>query len=251
VATGVAQEAVRTRLQSHNLPGPVLEFLVEHWLKLLLIVHVKRGPDSEPWKIALEAMDQLIWSVQPKATLQERRQLASAVPALLRRLSAGLQSLGAEDGVRESFFAELMKYHTELLANGKSKAGAGEQSRYQAPEFTGSITVRNPFGAGDVKVDAKALDFTAGASLPSSLRIGVWAELREGDKRQPARLIFISPRKTRCFFVDRTGKNYIEFTREEIVRRLRSGEVTLMDEVPETPLFERIMGSVIGKMRGG
>src|SRR6185369_14255588 len=60
VAKSVAQEEIRVRVEGHLGPGPVLEFLVEHWIKLMILIHVRRGTQHDAWHHALEAMDQLI-----------------------------------------------------------------------------------------------------------------------------------------------------------------------------------------------
>ncbi len=292
LAKSVAQEEVKARLEAHTLPGPVLEFLVQQWLKLLLLLHVKEGKESQAWKDALESMDQLIWSVEPKSTLDERRQLAAVVPGLVKQLAVGLKTAAIEDAVRNQFFAELMKYHTQAIsAPGQGKpdpasavkgapsqaesATAAKQpraSRRKAkaaasrslPDFAASVTVMNPFGGGEVRVDS--LDFTAaeaggarakgdasGADLPADLTMGTWVKFREtGDQaaRRPARLIFVSPRKTRYLFaVDRAGQEIIECTRAGISRLFRVGEAVIMDEPPEESLFDRIMSGVVGKLR--
>ena len=269
VAKSVAQEEVRTRVAAAPLPGPVLEFLVEQWLKLMLIIHVKRGPASEAWSHAIEAMDQLIWSVQPKDTSEERRKLATIVPPLLKRIAAGLQAAGIEHEIREFFFAELMKAHTQIMSaplKGKGEAPHPPAAANAAPaalDFTANITVKNPFGGGEVQVgeldiaapaapDAHHGHAAKEAALLDSLKQGDWVEFKEAGKeeRRPARLIFISPRKTRYIFSDRGEKEYIECTRSEIARRLRTGVAIVMEEVPEVPFFERIMGGVVNKMRG-
>ncbi|MEK6244078.1 MAG: DUF1631 family protein [Pseudomonadota bacterium] len=270
VAKSVAQEEVRTRVAAAPLPGPVLEFLVEQWLKLMLIIHVKRGPASEAWSHAIEAMDQLIWSVQPKDTSEDRRKLATIVPPLLKRIAAGMEVAGIEHEVREFFFAELMKTHTNIMSaplKGKGDAphaphaAAKANAAAAALDFSSSITVKNPYGGGEVQVSAVDLAADAehhghaakeAAALLDSLKQGDWVEFKEADKeeRRPARLIFISPRKTRYIFSDRSEKEYIECTRSEMARRLRSGEATVMEEAPEVPFFERIMGGVVNKMRG-
>ena len=66
-----------------------------------------------------------------------------------------------------------------------------------------------------------------------------------------ARVLFVSPKKTRYLFSDRRGKDVIELSRAEIVRRLRTGEVVRLDEEPPEPLFDRFMHGVIGKMKSG
>src|SRR5436190_18120870 len=65
VARTAAEDEVKVRVQAHKLPGAVLEFLVEQWLRYLLIVHAKAGRNGDEWKAAVETMDQLIWSVEP------------------------------------------------------------------------------------------------------------------------------------------------------------------------------------------
>jgi hypothetical protein len=123
--------------------------------------------------------------------------------------------------------------------------------------------MKNPFGGGDVQVAGLDPEGTVDgtprgrwdATNPDNLKQGDWLEFKtkaegEEEKRQPARLIFISPRKTRYIFADRGEKDYIECTRAEITRRLRSGEAVLMEDEPEVPFFDRIMGGVLAKMKG-
>jgi hypothetical protein len=261
VAKSAAQAAVSARVQAVSLPGPVLEFIIEQWLKLMMLIHVKRGPVSEPWNRAIEVMDQLIWSVQPKESAEDRRKLATAVPMLLKNMTAGLQAAGVEDEVREQFFTALMRFHTDILSAPPKGAAAPMPQAPKAPpttlDFTSSITIKNPFGEGQVQVSAlegdpeeTAVRTSRHATDPDALRQGDWFEWKEAEGEvRPVRLIFMTPRKTRYIFRDRSEKDYIECTRSEIVRRLRSGEAVLMEDEPEVPFFERIMGGVISKMK--
>jgi hypothetical protein len=216
---------------------------------------------SEPWTRALEVMDQLIWSVRPKETVEERRKLATTVPVLLKSISAGLQAAGIDDQVREQFFTALMHYHTDILSAPPKGTAAPMPEAPRAPpptlDFTSSITIKNPFGEGQVQVNALDVDpeETAVRTMrhgtdPDALRQGDWFEWKEAEGEvRPVRLIFMTPRKTRYIFRDRSEKDYIECTRSEIVRRLRSGEAVLMEDEPEVPFFERIMGGVVSKMK--
>lgn len=291
LARGAAQQELKARLESHVLPAPVREFLAKHWVKLLILVHVKEGKDGQAWKTALEITDQLIWSVEPKATADERRQLGAVIPKLVRRLAVGMKSAGIDDTVRDGFFAKLMACHAQMI-------GASERSRIDAetcqvpassnpsgdavcaptaspnlapveppPEpldFRAPITVKNPYGDGEVSVDGQDLDFTsitdgARAKREESIRraldnlgIGTWVEFHDPndpDARRTARLIFVSMHKTRYLFADRSGKGIITCSRAEIARRLRIGEVIKLDKPPEDSLFDRIMNSLLGKLR--
>jgi hypothetical protein len=253
VAKSVAQEEIRKRVEGHLGPGPVLEFLVEQWIKLMILIHVRRGTDSDAWRNSLEAMDQLVWSVQPKDTVEDRKKLSTIVPALIKRLGAGLEVAGVEHEVREFFFDSLMKAHTKLMSEPLAAKGAAPAPVPEAAlDFTAAITVRNPYGGGEVKVKAAELDHDDDLD---GLKQGQWMEFKiktadgEEEEVRPVRLIFISPRKTRYIFTDRGEKEYIECTRPEMARRLRTEEAVLMEEEPEVPFFERIMSGVMGKMK--
>ncbi|HET9404123.1 MAG TPA: DUF1631 family protein, partial [Burkholderiales bacterium] len=134
-------------------------------------------------------------------------------------------------------------------------------------DFTATITVKNPFGGGEVKVEE--MDFTGGAApapgagrvkrgpsdaeLTEKLAEGTWVDYKEKkpgseeELRQPAKLSYVSPMKARYLFVDRAGKTVLECSRAELARRMRLGDVAVMDEAP---LFDRIMGGLVSKMRG-
>jgi hypothetical protein len=269
VAKSVAQEEIRDRVINKLGPGAILEFLVEHWIKLMVIIHVRVGPTSDAWKNSLEAMDQLIWSVQPKDSAEERKKLATVVPPLLKRLTAGMEVAGIDHEAREFFFAELMKAHTRIMGvplPGKD-APAAPAPAPAAIDFSKNITVKNPYGGGEVEVGGLDLDFSEDPSAtpappvretgevtdPDELKMNDWVDFLhiedEKESRRPARLIFMTPRKTRYIFADRGEKEYIECTRAEIGRRLRTGEAIVMEEEPEVPFFERIMGGVVKKMK--
>jgi len=87
---------------------------------------------------------------------------------------------------------------------------------------------------------------------PANIAMGDWVEFRpkEADaQRRATKVLFITPKKTKYLFSDRQGKDVIELTRPEIVRRLRTGEVVRLDGAPEEALFDRIMNGMLGKLK--
>ncbi len=123
----MAEYEVKTRVQDGNLPRPVIEFLMHQWVKPLLIVHVRRGQHSDAWKNAVATMDLLIWSVEAKHTPEERQDLTTVVPELFKRLTAGLKIADIEDAIRDRFFSDLKKLHSEAVSAG----GVGEVAEAQ------------------------------------------------------------------------------------------------------------------------
>jgi len=271
VAKTAAEDEVKARVQSHNIPGPVLEFIVEQWRRLLLLVHAKYGRSGAEWKDAVETMDELVWSVEPKTSVEDRRKLAAMVPRLIKRLGKGMQALGTQADVRQRFLAELMRIHTGPLAktNDKAPPAAAQAPAPAKLDLSAPVTVKNPYGAGEVQVTGldfapmpadmdkraaakAALQASLAAEPPEKMTMGTWVEFRpkgNGAEQRVAKLLFVSPKKTRYLFSDRRGENVLELSRAEIVRRLRTGEVVRLENEPHEPLFDRITSGVVDKLR--
>ena len=221
IAKAAAQEEIVARVEkAPHAPRVIVEFFVQHWIKYMLIVYARDGKDSEGWKTALDTIDQLLWSTEPKATMEERRKLASSIPAILKRVREGVTSGGIASEDSTAFFGALMKCHTEVMqAPPKAKeptvmkmkvaAGAGADSPDRtsgtgmgvkksvppppppAPshadllDFTAPLVVDNPFGGGKVEVAAGDLDFTA--ATPAAMGIEPAATKPAEGSAPPAR----------------------------------------------------------------
>ena len=173
LAKAEAQADLRARIAVRpDIPHSVVEFLVQQWIKYLVVVQARDGRESDAWRKASESTDQLIWSVLPKSTPEDRRALTGAIPNLLRALKAGVAEAGIEDDVAMAFFAELMTCHKSALrvvhvppavaaALFPEKPAEPPKIPEALLDFTQPVTVNNPFGEGKVQVDDNDLDFTA------------------------------------------------------------------------------------------
>ena len=52
-------------------------------------VYLTQGEESEPWEQSIAMLEDLVWSVQPKRTKDDRKHLVALLPALLKRLTGG------------------------------------------------------------------------------------------------------------------------------------------------------------------
>lgn len=116
VSKTMAEFEVRVRAQAGEIPRAVLDFLVQEWVKVLLMLHAKHGQHSDPWKNALATMDLLIWSIKAKKTPEERSRLTAGAPMLLKRLVAGLKIAGVDEAVGARFFSDLSRLHADAMS---------------------------------------------------------------------------------------------------------------------------------------
>jgi hypothetical protein len=174
VSKNEVQTANRSRLKaSRSTPRFVAEFLVQQWVKYLVTVHARDGQGSDGWRAACDATSQLIWSVQPKQSAEDRKALMGTIPALLKGLKTGMTVGGIEEPAGNAFMGELMGRHRELMrapapttplqavqiAAAETAAAAANDDL----DFTAPVVMNNPFGGGSVEVNDDDLDFTVPA----------------------------------------------------------------------------------------
>ena len=74
IAKAAAEAEIKARIRA-SAPQLILRFLVKQWGKVLVVIHVREGETSDAWKGALETADVLLWSGEPKETIEERQKM--------------------------------------------------------------------------------------------------------------------------------------------------------------------------------
>lgn len=130
-----------------------------------------------------------------------------------------------------------------------------------------NVTIKNPFGDGDIEVEEISLSDLPGglpnAASPSSggdtkpkdhetlsvtsLKEGAWLEFRDDeDRRTQAKLSYISPLKGTYLFVNRQGGKVGEYSLYQLAREFRTGRAVVLEAVP---LIDRAMSSLVGALK--
>ncbi|WP_158238754.1 DUF1631 family protein [Roseateles chitinivorans] len=91
------------------------DFLTQTWSEVL--VHASRHPDLDAALVdRLRQMGRdLVLSVQPKTTPQQRQAFLASLPVLMRTLNEGLDLIRWPEPDRKKFFAELLPAHADSL----------------------------------------------------------------------------------------------------------------------------------------
>ncbi len=122
LARSAVQNEIDRRIGNADIQRLVRVFLSHHWKNLLVVVHVTDGVDSPAWKRELATMDDLIWSVLPKKTREDKTILLNMLPGLLDRLRAGMTTLSLPEGIQEQFLTRLASYHGKAINEGSRRA---------------------------------------------------------------------------------------------------------------------------------
>ena len=115
IAVVVAKAEIEKRIEGAPVPNFLATFLRQHWQGTLEHVYLEVGEESESWGSGVTTLEDLVWSVQPKRSPEDRRHLVALLPSLLKRLSAGMHNRGWAPDDREQFMSNLVEAHAAAV----------------------------------------------------------------------------------------------------------------------------------------
>jgi hypothetical protein len=262
IARVVSRAEIEKRLEANTVPNFLGAFLRDKWIATLVHMQLQGGEESEAWGSALATLDDLVWSVQPKRTTEERRKLVATLPNLLKRLHGGLQNIGWEADQREQFMSNLVEAHAAAV----KPSLAAEAMPTTAMAEAAAAVAEEAHAKGDAETAAKARALAEAmapapppepepvvevvqdhyAELAGSLERGMWIEF-EGDGGQLAfaKLAWVSPLRGTYLFTNRQGQKAVSLTADELADRFRNDRARLVEA---EPLVDRAFVSMMASL---
>jgi uncharacterized protein DUF1631 len=259
LARMVAEEEVARRLALRQwVPPAVRAMLAGPWMNALADVHMTEGEGSPAWQRFTLAMDDLLWSVEPKANLEERKRLVSMLPAMLRQLHEGLARAKSPDSAKEAFFGALVDSHAAAM-----KAARGAAIMPEAPPAPPPIEAvsleSEVVPAGDIRVEEIRLRTARGTQVRNVFtRTGIWTNLqrgswveftRPGHEATRGRLTWISPNKGVYLFTNpMSQETALSISPEALAEQMRLGHARILGD---GALVDRAVDSMIATLKRG
>lgn len=240
--------ALNQALLGKVLPQRVVAFVQDAWSQVLLLTCLKHGDQSGEWHADVQAMEQLIWSVQRHDDVDASLRLLALVPGLLKSLREGLNRSAFDPFATGEFFSELEGLHVQLFERADQAPTATNPA--DAPPM---VEVREEIVllTGDegplerVLVHLPADD--PGLFQVDQLHLGCWVEFQEDEENTlRCKLAAIIAATGKYIFVNRTGMKVLESSRTGLALDFRRGAVRTLDD---TLLFDRALESVVGNLR--
>jgi hypothetical protein len=227
-----ADEVVHGRIKAlpPELPlAPFLApFLTIQWREVMARAWLNAPAIPAQWDTALNAMDQLIWSTQPKTRTEERRQLVAVLPDLVRQLNAGLDAIDWTGEGRATFTRRLISTH--MLAIRMTQSAATDTASAVLEESAGKEAMKelDQRRAGQLAGSADEFD-----AMAQSFTRGLWFDfLVDKTTRHRCRLSWVSPMRTRLLFTNRDGFDAFVRSEREVAALLRRGRLNVIDQEP-------------------
>jgi hypothetical protein len=274
---------VRRAFEGVLLEGYLREFLLVHWVRVLVSATLRERSEPGYEQRYKEAVPELVWSVQPKLNPEDRRKLVTLIPRVLAALRDGLALIEWPQPQVAEFFARLMASHANALK-------ALELAHGIEPPVVDTTALRErlaqvrialpPEGVdlGEINLDPEAvrrmaergnlplqvaepLADTVDPALPAARlgdheldalvetwNRGDWFALRVAEREERARLRWISPRRSFYLFAAAESGAAHSLSPETVRNFLRLGRLRPLEPAP---LFDRAVGSVVQDLADG
>ena len=262
IASVLAKAEIERRIEGAPVPNFLATFLRQKWQATLEHVYLDEGEESESWGSGVTTLEDIVWSVQPKRSPEDRRHLVALLPSLLKRLSAGMHSRGWQPDDREAFMANLVEAHAAAVKPSLSQVGSPTAAVAEAAKAQAEIAK----AAGDEVLAAKAEALAAAMTqaepepvepmrevvdddyleIARSLERGMWIEFEADDGHLAfAKLAWVSPLRGTYLFTNRQGQKALSMTAEDLADRFRADRARVVEA---EPLIDRAFTSMVTKI---
>ena len=234
-AARAAKNAVALRIGQGDVLAVVETFLENKWVSVMTIAYSVEDEKAGAVGNASRTMDELIWSVKPKSTADERRQLIGKLPALLSGLNKWLDIIQWQDGERLQFFAELAECHASIVRapielspeRQVEIALAVAQQAAQRRQELHALQQRQALQMAQAEPPEAALD--EALATVDTLQRGMWMAFTQADgASRSVKLAWISPLRTLFIFSTDARQEAFSISGEALVQQFRAAQVELI-----------------------
>ena len=242
-ADEVMHQSIQTASDRDPLRPFMVPFLTTQWREVMAHAWLNRQAVPGGWEQALQTLDQMIWSTQPKPDSAERARLVALLPDLVRRINVSLDGIGWQGDERAEFTRSLIDTHMKAIRSTRSA---------MMPLDSGSAPLETPASRMALKaLEARRARHTEALELDEfdlqaqEFGRGLWFDfddLQSGTRRY--RLGWVSPQRTRMLFTNRDGFEAFVRSEREVAQLLREGRLRVLDQQPIVGrAIEQIMGA--------
>ncbi|WP_426207841.1 DUF1631 family protein [Massilia sp. TWP1-3-3] len=237
-ATRSAKSAVAARVSSGEVVAVLETFLEQRWTSVLTVAYSVEEEKPGAVGSATRTMDDLIWSVKPKITRDERKSLIAKLPGLLSTLNQWLDIIKWQEAERLQFFAELAECHASIV----------RAPLDISPERQLEIAVEVAQQDAMRRLEKDQAAQTALPVVPDEAEVtveglerGGWLAFTQSDGSvRKAKLAWVSPLKTLYIFSLGARQDSFSLTVEKLTAGLRQNKVSIvqLDGVVERALSQ-------------
>lgn len=227
VARRAATDAIELRIAGDSIVPVVGVFLEQRWRDVLTLAYDVEEKKPGAVNNATRAMDDLVWSVKPKATQEQRKALIARLPGLLATINKWLDIIKWQDAARLQFFAALAECHAAIVRAPIDLSPVRQlELAVEAAQQDALRLVAQEQAAAALR--EREADDPVTRTL-DGLERGRWLAFMQDDGSvHRLKLAWVSPRRT--LFILSAGAREEAFSMQaaQLAERIRAGSATIL-----------------------
>lgn len=255
IARQTIAKEIKACIKGRTLPEVVHHLVHEAWSNVLFVTALKHGYESKEWKSALQTMRELVASVHPPQTPEQRQKLITLVPILLKKLRTGLDTISYNPFEMSDLFKSLEKIHLACI-RGKAAPAPSKPETPKTPEAAAPET-KAVAPATEAKAPVEEKKPTGELELlpaddPHMEQVsrfvqGSWFDMKNANgENLRCRLATFIRATGKFIFVNRNGMKVAERTQNDLAHALKLGSLRVLDN---SMLFDRALETVVTSLR--
>lgn len=225
---------VRSRTDNREMPSAILLLLLQPWSDYLSFVLLRYGDTSDSWTRALQVIDDLLWTLEPKTNQPDKAKQIELQVGLHASLERGFETIGYEQGKGRKLLDALLSLQRMALMSRKAEpAPAPMRTKLEslAAEKAGHSTeLAQPV----LPEEAKIVD-----SL-KMVEFGTWFEF-DGGKR--LKVAWYNKKTQHYMLVDQQGRKVSLAAGLQLARDMLAGRARIIAGSTK-PFFERALENI-------
>ncbi|HEY0488974.1 MAG TPA: DUF1631 family protein [Telluria sp.] len=224
-ATRCAKTAVAMRIGGNGAVEVVETFLENKWTTVLTVAYTVE--DGKPGAVAnaTRTMDDLLWSVKPKVTTEQRKELIGKLPGLLATLNKWLDVIKWQDADRLEFFARLAECHASIVR--------APLDLSPARQLEIAVEVAQQDAIRRIEKEQAVLDQEEGADdavmAVDGLERGMWLAFDQpGGGARKVKLAWVSPLRSLFIFSTGARQEAFSLSGEALAQAYREGRARVI-----------------------
>jgi len=229
---------VRSRTNGRELPSAVLLLLLQPWSDYLAFLLLRYGDTSDSWQRAIDAMDNVLWSIEPKETNADKARQMEIHDELLDTLEAGFETIGYDQAKGKKLLDALFALQ-KLALQSKQVESAPKPMRAKLETMAAEKAGQELAPKQELTREEQNM-----VENLKMIEFGTWFEFAGGKRLKVA---WYNSKTLHYMLVDQMGKKVAMKSGLELARSMLAGKARVIAGSSK-PFFERALENIFNNL---
>jgi hypothetical protein len=254
VARKHAAAAITVSMDGRSVPAPIKKLLHDIWQEKLMFIYLREpnAADSDSWHLAVQTVDAIIWSVEPRASIETLTELRERLPEVQKQIELAFETLNAYGNSNDESQLALIRDVQEAILNAPTEESHTTEPASDLPHFEAQETscssvpgVTQNTDDAETVVEALSADEQAALIELQQVAFGTWFSIQEDDELLPERvkLSWFSKISGNYMFVNSMGMRTKIRKQSDLAGLMAAGKASIIHD-EQHPLIHRALEAI-------